>query len=100
MTLLIFAIIFTIVLVAGASLTRDRNQTPADAPSNATGPRVSFDRLFSGYTETDRLDALRMCQKRMDMSPEEAMNLLIRKPGLLTEMLEYARFEEETKRTD
>jgi hypothetical protein len=36
----------------------------------------------------------------MDMNHDEALDLLIRKPDLFPEMLEFAQMEEETRRRD
>ncbi len=110
MEIIVAAIVFIVLLVVSYGLTRNESQPSASAPqpddrqpttSHGTLPaRVAFERLFSNCSETDRSDALRMCQKRLDISHEEAMDRLIRKPGLLAEMLEYARMEDEIKRLD
>jgi hypothetical protein len=107
MEFIIAVIAFVALIFVASKLTGDKHRPEAHPPQSdnqqATaeqGSRVAFDRLFSSYTQTDKLDALRMCQKRMDISHEQAMDRLIRRPTLFPEMLEYARMEEETKRLD
>ena len=110
-------IVFVVIIILGAALTRNKDglssarRNKEDSPSaNVSqaddrsgpeqGPRAAFEHMFSGYTETDRYDAVRMCQKRMDVTHEDAMNCLARKPELFAEMLAHAEMEAETKRLD
>jgi hypothetical protein len=58
---------------------------------------IAFERAFP-INETDRFDTLRMCQKRLDLTQEEAMDRLIHEPSLFGEMLAYARIEAEDQR--
>jgi hypothetical protein len=120
MEFIIAVIAFVIILLVGSRLTRTeakpsaevrpaRDPVPPDSLSDyrqadrkqgSLPDQAAFERLFSSYTETDWSDALLMSQKRMDVTREEALNRLIRKPSLFAEMLEYARIEQETKRLD
>jgi CBS-domain-containing membrane protein len=107
MEIIIALIALVGLIILGSRMTRNESERSTSAPqsddqqeSAKYGARADFDRLFSGYTETDRSDALRMCQKRMDIGRDEAINRLVHKPALLREMLRYARMEAETKRLD